>query len=184
MKQRGFEEFGERVMRRSVHLALMALCMLFGSICSSQGQSLIWLGTPSGGIHSWAYGVSRDSSVVAGVATDASNQYRAFRWTPAGGLQDLNFTYATLLTDGSESVRAHAISLNGRYIVGAGYNGATRPDEAFLLDTVPEPACLMAVGIGVAGLALRRRRFASATHGCRANRASRLAFTEQRTAAS
>jgi hypothetical protein len=48
----------------------------------------------------------------------------------------LNFTYANLLTDGSELYRANAISPDGRYIVGRGRNAATRRLEAFLLDVV------------------------------------------------
>jgi hypothetical protein len=50
-------------------------------------------------------------------------------------MEDLNLTFAHLLTDGSELYRANAISPDGRYIVGWGYNAATRRAEAFLLDT-------------------------------------------------
>jgi hypothetical protein len=50
-------------------------------------------------------------------------------------MQDLNTTYASLLTNGSALWAAHAISPDGRYIVGWGRNAATRRGEAFLLDT-------------------------------------------------
>jgi probable HAF family extracellular repeat protein len=73
--------------------------------------------------------------VVVGWARNAAGQDRAFRWTAAGGMEDLNVTYASLLTDGSELYRATAISPDGRYIVGWGYNAATGRREAFLLDT-------------------------------------------------
>jgi probable HAF family extracellular repeat protein len=93
------------------------------------------LGTLPGGGGSEAYGVSADGSVVVGSARNAAGKWRAFRWTAAGGMQDLNITYAHLLTDGSVLVWAYAISPDGRYIVGWGYNAATGRDEAFLLDT-------------------------------------------------
>jgi probable HAF family extracellular repeat protein len=88
-----------------------------------------------GGRSSWARGVSADGSVVVGVAENAEGQDRAFRWTAAGGMEDLNLTYAHLLTDGSLLKKANAISPDGRYIVGQGYNAATGREEAFLLDT-------------------------------------------------
>jgi hypothetical protein len=50
-------------------------------------------------------------------------------------MEDLNITFAHLLTDGSVLFEANAISPDGRYIVGQGYNAATERDEAFLLDT-------------------------------------------------
>ncbi len=97
-------------------------------------QSLTWLGTLPGYDRSAAYGVSADGSVVVGEAYNAAGQQRAFRWTQAG-MEDLNQTYASLLTPGSYLWIAYAISHNGRYIVGQGYNAATGRWEAFLLDT-------------------------------------------------
>jgi probable HAF family extracellular repeat protein len=75
--------------------------------------------------------------VVVGWAENAAEQRRAFRWTASGGMEDLNTTYASLLTNGSELGLATAISPDGRYIVGWGYNAATWRYEAFLLDTGP-----------------------------------------------
>ena len=91
------------------------------------------LGTLGGG-YSWADGVSADGAVVVGWAYNAAQQPRAFRWTAAGGMENLNTTYANLLTPGSALWEARAISPDGRYIVGWGYNAATGW-EAFLLDT-------------------------------------------------
>jgi probable HAF family extracellular repeat protein len=88
-----------------------------------------------GGSESAAWGVSADGSVVVGEAENAAGQIRAFRWTAAGGMEDLNITYAHLLTNGSELREARAISPDGRYIVGTGYNAATGRWEAYLLDT-------------------------------------------------
>jgi len=83
-----------------------------------------------GGVGSEAYGVSADGRVVVGRGFG-----RAFRCTAAGGMEDLNITYANLLTPGSYLWSAYAISPDGRYIVGYGYNAATRRWEGYLLDT-------------------------------------------------
>jgi probable HAF family extracellular repeat protein len=91
-----------------------------------------------GGRESAAYGVSADGAVVVGSAQNAAGQRRAFRWTASGGIEDLNLTYVNVLscsvTPGSVLI-ARAVSSDGRYIVGQGYNAATGREEAFLLDT-------------------------------------------------
>ena len=96
------------------------------------------LGTLGGG-WSEAYGVSANGAVVVGSAQNAAGQARAFRWTASGGMEDLNLTYVYVLscsvTPGSVLIAAHAVSSDGRYIVGYGYNAATGRREAFLLDT-------------------------------------------------
>jgi probable HAF family extracellular repeat protein len=96
-------------------------------------QSLTWLGT-LGGASSEALGVSSNGEAVVGW-TVAAGRLRAFRWTTAGGMEDLNLTYATLLRPNSVLLEATAISPDGRYIVGYGYNAVTSRREAFLLDT-------------------------------------------------
>jgi len=88
------------------------------------------LGTLRGN-ESRAYGVSADGSVVVGMSGG-----RAFRWTASRGMEDLNTTYASLLTNGSMLYEARAISPDGRYIVGWG-RSARGFNEAFLLDTRP-----------------------------------------------
>ncbi len=88
-----------------------------------------------GSDYSWAYGVSADGTVVVGWADDVSSYSRACCWNQATGMQDLNTLYASLLTDGSYLATAYAISPDGRYIVGKGYNASTGRDEGFLLDT-------------------------------------------------
>jgi len=95
------------------------------------------LGTLPGYRSSQAWGVSADGSVVVGWAENDVGYAHAFRWTASRGMEDLNTTYASLLTNGSWLAEARAISPDGRYIVGRGYNAATGRGEAFLLDTCP-----------------------------------------------
>jgi len=88
-----------------------------------------------GGNWSAAWSVSADGSVVVGGGGEDIWQLYVFRWTASGGMKDLNLTYAHLLTNRSGLIEASAISPDGRYIVGKGYNDATGREEAFLLDT-------------------------------------------------
>jgi uncharacterized membrane protein len=76
--------------------------------------------------------------VIIGFSTTPSGERRAVRWrlgTATAQVEDLNQTYAALLTNGSVLRSANAFSPNGRFIVGWGRNAATGRDEAFLLDT-------------------------------------------------
>ncbi len=59
----------------------------------------------------------------------------AVLWRPWTGIEELNDTYADLLQDGSSLSTASAVSPDGRYILGQGYNAATGRNEAYLLDT-------------------------------------------------
>jgi len=79
--------------------------------------------------------VSADGSIVVGYLIQAPISFCAFRWTPSNGKENLNRTYARLLTPFSWLASAVAISPDGRYIVGWGDSGASASLEAFLLDT-------------------------------------------------
>jgi probable HAF family extracellular repeat protein len=86
-----------------------------------------------------AYGVTDDGKVIVGYDGPYGNP-QAHRWKfTSSGIQteNLNTTYASLLSPGSYMKIAYDISSNGRYIVGVGYNAATGRNEAFLLDTWP-----------------------------------------------
>ncbi len=110
-------------------------------IATNRWRAFLWeagvmqnLGT-LGGDQSRAWDVSADGWMVVGNSLDEGGQNRAFRWTPSRGMENLNQTYASLLTPGSGLFEARAISPDGRYIVGYGYNAETGREEGFLLDT-------------------------------------------------
>jgi uncharacterized membrane protein len=96
---------------------------------NGQPQNLGWL-PMNGADGSIAYGVSGNGAIVVG-----NSDGRAYRWTETHGMENLNTVYASLLADGSQLYSAQAISADGRFIVGRGYNAATDRREAFLLDT-------------------------------------------------
>jgi hypothetical protein len=64
-------------------------------------------------------------------------------------MEDLNTTYSCLLSNGSYFEAAFAVSPDGRYIVGRGYNAATGRREAFLLDTCFRCSLSAGVEVGV-----------------------------------
>jgi probable HAF family extracellular repeat protein len=74
-----------------------------------QVESLGFLG---GNNYTTAHGVSANGEVVVGASETSPNRFlHAFRWTPAGGIQDLG------VTDGDESV-AWGVSANGQVVYG------------------------------------------------------------------
>ncbi|MDX9712940.1 MAG: T9SS type A sorting domain-containing protein [Ignavibacteriaceae bacterium] len=89
-----------------------------------------------GGNKSEAWGVSGDGSVIVGMSRIPNGQSRAFRWTASAGMEDLNIVYANLLSSGSVLNLARAISFDGRFIVGTGFNSSTSRNEGFLLFNV------------------------------------------------
>ena len=71
-----------------------------------------FLGFLAGGNYTTAHGVSANGQVVVGASETGPNRYlHAFRWTPAGGMQDLG------VTDGLESV-AWGVSADGQVVYG------------------------------------------------------------------
>ncbi len=99
------------------------------------------LGTLPGDKESWANDVSNGTSMMDRVIVGTSyggGGKRAVRWSNLGPLpvlEDLNVTYACLLTDGSRLKEATAVSPDGRYIVGWGYDASRGFQAGFLLDT-------------------------------------------------
>jgi len=100
----------------------------------SDSMGMVDLGT-LGGEWSEAWSANLDGSIVVGWAERSQGNWGAFRWTESAGLEDLNVVYAELLSPGSVLREAFAVSSDGRYIAGRGYNAVSGHDEAFLLDT-------------------------------------------------
>lgn len=110
-----------------------------------QGNSVQDLGTLSGYYYTEATDVSELGNIAVGYAYDGDN-YRAVLWTSTQGLQDMNVRYAHLLSPGSYLMTAKAISHNGRYVVGMGYNAQSGREEPYLLTTGLEDSCLRPEG--------------------------------------
>ena len=96
-------------MRGFVWIAFCLAPMLAGPAAAL--PSFAGLGDLSGGVfRSYAYAISADSSTVVGYSTTASGN-RAFRWTEAGGMENLGSL------DGGHSY-AYGVSEDGSTVVG------------------------------------------------------------------
>jgi probable HAF family extracellular repeat protein len=93
----------------------------------------------------WVDGVAQtlgrlpDYSFVGGIAADGQTVvgeggFRAFRWTPTRGLEDLNRAFRQVVGN-SVLEYAYAVSPDGRYIVGQGRDAESGQYLAYLLDT-------------------------------------------------
>jgi hypothetical protein len=90
---------------------------------------------------SQALGISADGNTIVGYRNTLAGfpprtVSRAARWRKTGSgwvYENLNQVYSNLLRDGSVLLVANAVSPDGRHIVGWGYNGTRRRQEAFLL---------------------------------------------------
>ena len=119
------------------------------------------LGVLAGGSRSIAYGVSGDGSSVVGTSMISGGFDRAFLWTPALGMVDLNTYLPTIGFDlnGWTLEQATAISADGTSITGFGtlQNVGTR---SFLVQVVPEPStyAMALAGLACGGYSMFRRR--------------------------
>jgi len=92
---------------RSLSL-LIGFWLVFSPLCSG-AQQLYWLGVLPDGLQSGAWDVTSDGSTVVGWAN--VSMFRAFRWTPGAGMQDLG-------TLGGSMSEAYGVSADGAVIVG------------------------------------------------------------------
>ena len=107
----------------------------FRNILQSGRRVNISLGNPPAGFTGvYPRRTNQDGSIIVGSMRKRDGSLRAMRWTQAGGLEDLNVTYASLLGQGEYLEFAADITPDGRYIVGWGVkNVAPRglSDEGF-----------------------------------------------------
>jgi len=89
--------------------------------------------TPEGFTGVYPRRTNQDGSIIVGSMRKSDGTSRAMRWTEAGGLEDLNVTYASLLGQGEYLGIAYDITPDGRYIVGQGFKDGKW--QGFILDT-------------------------------------------------
>jgi probable HAF family extracellular repeat protein len=114
----GFSMSSDSKVSASWHrLRMVAACIgatLSVNVASAQPCGSIQdLGT-FGGVEASALAVSADGTVVVGYATDAAYNYRPFRWTASGGMQELSGFPAF----------PHDVSSDGNVVVGGGSRAA------------------------------------------------------------
>jgi len=102
--------------RFAAFLALVS-CLLARPVGAE--PSFSGLGLLPGGAFSEAYGVSADGAVVVGRGPSSGLGERAFRWTAAGGMEDLGE-----LSGGSAASRGYAVSDDGSVVVGESLGGS------------------------------------------------------------
>jgi len=106
----------------------------FRNILQGTRRVNISLGDPPAGFTGvYPNRTNQDGSIIVGWMRKSDGTYRAMRWTQAGGLEDLNVTYASLLGQGEYLEWAYDITPDGRYIVGWGFKDGTF--QGFILDT-------------------------------------------------
>ncbi len=142
-----------------------------GNVASGSSQAFRWtsqtgmvgLGNLPGGRRSEAQSVTHDGSTIVG-----GSDLGAFIWTADIGMVRL---YDYLLARGTTGLEswildeAHAITPNGRTIVGRGRNPLGQT-EGFVVTIIPEPTTLTIAMLGLASVTLgwtRNRRWVAAT---------------------
>jgi probable HAF family extracellular repeat protein len=106
-------------LNRRTCTALIAVSLTASFSHSALAQGVVWLGTLPGGTSSYARAISADGTTIVG-DSDSAEGSRAFRWTAAGGMEDLG-----VLASGQVSV-AYDVNPDGSVVVGQSGSRAFR----------------------------------------------------------
>ncbi len=135
-------------MLRTITMAVAGVAIGAGGSADARQASLQGIGVLPGYTRSSANGLSADGSTVVGSCNNGTiADFRAFRWTAAGGIQDLG------LLPGGTFAQAHGVNGDGSVVVGrcivGGITRAFRWTSAGGMQEVVAPPGSFTIAIGV-----------------------------------
>lgn len=102
------------------------------------------------------YAVTPDAKIAVGTSNDLSRGHAVW-WRQEVGLSSLNVDFASIIPSGWFLWEARDITPDGRYILGTAVN-ADGVYQSYVIDTVPEPASMLALAVPLIGYIARRRK--------------------------
>ncbi len=93
-----------------------------------------------------ANGISSDGSIICGRKTVDGKEKGELSRVNTGEMVQLDSAYSGCLSSGSEFRNATAITPDGRFVVGTGFNASSGQIEGFLLD-ISTPSCMTQLSV-------------------------------------